>query len=48
MQKIRLGVVYGGKSTEHEISILSALQAMSAADQQKYQVIPIYISKQGE
>lgn len=47
MQKIRLGVIYGGPSVEHEIAVISAVQAMAAADEQKYQVIPIYISKDG-
>lgn len=47
MQKIRLGVIFGGPSVEHEIAVISAVQAMSAADESKYQVIPIYISKDG-
>jgi D-alanine-D-alanine ligase len=47
MQKIRLGVIYGGPSVEHEIAVISAVQAMHAADEQKYEIIPIYISKQG-
>lgn len=47
MQKIRLGVVYGGPSVEHEISVISAVQAMHAADEQKYEVVPVYISKEG-
>lgn len=47
MQKIRVGVIFGGKSVEHEISIVSALQAIAALDKEKYSVIPIYISKEG-
>lgn len=47
MQKIRLGVIYGGPSVEHEIAVISAVQAMSAADESKYQVVPIYLSKDG-
>lgn len=47
MQKIRLGVVYGGPSVEHEIAVISAVQAMHAADEQKYEVVPVYISKEG-
>ncbi|MCI8336080.1 MAG: D-alanine--D-alanine ligase [Peptococcaceae bacterium] len=47
MQKIRVGVIFGGKSVEHEISIVSALQAMAALDQEKYSVTPIYITKEG-
>lgn len=47
MQKIRLGVIYGGPSVEHEIAVISASQAMAAADPAKYEIIPIYISKDG-
>ena len=36
MQKIRLGVIYGGPSVEHEIAVISASQAMAAADPAKY------------
>ncbi len=44
---IRVGVIFGGVSVEHEVSIVTAVQAMENFDQSKYQVIPIYISKQG-
>ncbi len=43
--KIKIGVVFGGKSVEHEISIISAVQAMKHIDQEKYEIIPLYISK---
>lgn len=43
--KIKIGVIFGGNSTEHEISIISALQATEHIDKNKYDVIPIYISK---
>lgn len=43
--KIKVGVLFGGRSVEHEISIISAVQAMAAFDQEKYDVVPIYISK---
>lgn len=43
--KIQLGVLFGGKSTEHEISIISAVQAMYAVDTEKYEVVPLYITK---
>ncbi len=43
--RINLGVIYGGPSTEHEISIISAVQAMSNIDKDKYEIIPIYLSK---
>ena len=43
--KIRLGVIFGGESVEHEVSIISAVQAMYKLDNEKYDVIPIYINK---
>ena len=46
--KTTIGVFFGGRSTEHEISVISASQAMHAIDAEKYDVIPIYISKQGK
>lgn len=46
--KLRLGVIFGGESVEHEVSIISAVQAMKALDQEKYEIIPIYISKDKE
>lgn len=48
MSKIQLGVMFGSRSCEHEVSIISAVQLMRAADRQLYDVIPIYISKKGE
>ena len=42
---LKLGVVFGGETVEHEVSIISALQAMSNIDTSKYEVVPIYISK---
>lgn len=45
--KTNVAVFFGGRSVEHEISVISALQAINAFDQSKYNVIPIYISKQG-
>ena len=46
--KTTIGVFFGGRSTEHEISVISASQAMHAINAAKYDVIPIYISKQGK
>lgn len=46
--KIKLALLFGGKSVEHEISIISALQAKASLDTEKYDIIPIYISKEGE
>ena len=43
--KIKVGVIFGGETVEHEISIISAVQAMNYIDQEKYDIIPIYISK---
>lgn len=45
--KTKVGVIFGGRSTEHEISVISASQAMHALDTDRYDIIPIYISKQG-
>lgn len=45
---IKLGVIFGGESVEHEVSIISAIQAMNKMDSEKYEVIPIYITKDRE
>ena len=45
--KTNIGVFFGGRSTEHEISVISANQAMHAIDKEKYDVTPIYITKEG-
>lgn len=45
--KTNIGVFFGGRSTEHEISVLSANQAMHAIDRANYDVTPIYITKDG-
>ena len=42
---IKVGVIFGGETVEHEISIITAVQAMSFIDTNKYEVVPIYISK---
>lgn len=46
--KIKLAVIFGGKSVEHEISVISALQACEYIDRDKYEVIPLYMTKTGE
>lgn len=46
--KTNIGVFFGGRSVEHEISVISALQAINAFDREKYNPIPIYISKSGK
>lgn len=43
--KIKVGVIFGGETVEHEVSIISAVQAMNFIDQDKYEIVPIYISK---
>lgn len=43
--KIKVGVIFGGNSVEHEISIITAVQAMEYIDRKKYEVVPIYIDK---
>ncbi|ASU33515.1 D-alanine--D-alanine ligase family protein [Mucilaginibacter xinganensis] len=46
--KIRIGVIFGGRSVEHEISVISAQQAISAFDKNSYDITPIYITKTGK
>jgi D-alanine--D-alanine ligase len=46
--KICIGVFFGGKSVEHEISVISALQAIESIDKDKYDIMPIYITKANE
>ena len=43
--KLNVGVIFGGKSVEHEMSIITAIQAMDNMDKDKYEIIPIYITK---
>lgn len=46
-KKLRVGVLFGGRSGEHEVSLLSAASVMQAMDRTKYEVVPIGITKQG-
>jgi D-alanine-D-alanine ligase len=46
-RKIRIGLIYGGKSGEHEVSLQTALAVIKAFDHDKYEIHPIYITKQG-
>ena len=48
MKKIKLGVIYGGLSTEHEVSINSAKSVIDNLDKDKYDIYKIYIDKKGE
>ena len=43
--KIKVGVIFGGETVEHEVSIISAIQAIKNINTDKYEVVPIYISK---
>ena len=47
MAKIQLGVLFGSRSCEREVAIISAVQLMNHVDTEKYDVIPVYISEQG-
>jgi D-alanine-D-alanine ligase len=46
-KKIRVGIIFGGRSGEHEVSLRSARSVMEAIDKEKYEVVPIGISKEG-
>lgn len=46
--KLNVAVVFGGKSTEHEVSVISALQAIENIDKDKYNIIAIYMDKKGD
>jgi len=47
MSRLRIGVLFGGRSTEHEVSILSAQSIISAMDPQRFEPVPLYIDKNG-
>ena len=47
MQKIKLGVIFGGMSTENEVSVVSAQSILNNLNQEKYDIYPIYIDKEG-
>src|SRR5438309_11904922 len=46
-KKLRIGLVFGGRSGEHEVSLASATSVMANLDSDKYEVVPIGITKQG-
>ncbi len=46
-RKIRVGVIFGGRSGEHEVSLASARSVMSAMDKEKYEIVPVGITKEG-
>lgn len=43
--KIKVGVIFGGETVEHEVSIISAVQAMESINEEKYEIVPIYVTK---
>jgi len=47
VKKLRVGVLFGGRSGEHEVSLLSAASVLNAIDNSKYEVVPIGITKDG-
>lgn len=48
IKRLRVGVLFGGRSAEHEVSLRSALSVMEAMDRDKYELVPIGVSKTGE
>ena len=46
-KKLRIGILFGGRSGEHEVSLLSAASILKAIDRKRYEVVPIGIDKQG-
>lgn len=48
MNKLKVGLFFGGRSTEHEVSVISALQAYENLDLEKYEVFPFFVSKAGD
>src|SRR4051812_24960069 len=47
MKKLRVGILFGGRSGEHEVSLLSAASVLKAIDKDKYEVVPIGITREG-
>ena len=47
MKRLRVGVLFGGRSPEHEVSILSAQSIIAAMDPQRFEAVPLYIDKEG-
>src|SRR5437667_3107855 len=47
MKKLRVGILFGGRSGEHEVSLLSAASVMRAIDKSRFEVVPIGITKEG-
>lgn len=47
MAKLRVGVIFGSRSVEHDVSIVTARQVMAALDRAKYEVVPVYLTEEG-
>ena len=47
MKKIKVAVVFGSRSVEHEVSIVTAMQVFENINREKYDIIPVYIDKSG-
>ena len=47
MKKLRIGVIYGGRSSEHEVSLASAASVFANLDRQRYEPVPIRIDRDG-
>src|SRR3954466_15657102 len=47
MKKLKVGILFGGRSGEHEVSLLSAASVMNAIDKSRFDVVPIGITKEG-
>ena len=48
MEKIKLGVIFGGTSTEHDVSVVSGKAVIEHLNKDRYEIYPIYINKNGE
>ncbi len=48
MKKLRVGVLFGGRSGEHEVSLLSAASVLKAINRKKYEIVPVGITKEGQ
>ena len=48
MSKLKIGVIFGGMSTEHDVSVVSATSIIKNLDKEKYEIYPIYISQNGQ
>jgi len=46
--RLRIGVLFGGRSAEHDVSVLSATNVMRALDLGKYEAVPVFVTRQGQ